>query len=391
MPIHNRFQHQIYSAERPQAPYEIIAPSPPSDWNAARTKAAFEALAGVLANRKTQVVYLVHGTFTGTDALGFIREFERWKPDIGKKLRDAQKMLIDKITGEAGNYSESYAKSFQDALNHGSSNHDSSSTPTVKLFHWTSENLHLARANAAVRLLDELHEDTHHEQRRYLMWGHSHAGNVFALLTNLIGSDVRTLKKFFKIGDAWRRFRLLGHLDPPVWKRVRGRVLENPEILKRIELDIVTFGTPIRYGWETSSYRSLSHFVYHRPQASKPEYLAPFPEGLSDVLEARYGDCVQQLGIAGTNFTPFLFAWRSWIVEERFRRFLQRGISRLNTLDRLRIGQRVANEGKALLVDYDVDGTMTAQQLFGHAIYTRTEWLPFHMQKVATELAEQES
>ena len=126
-------------------------------------------------------------------------------------------------------------------------------------------------------------------------------------------------------------------------------------------------------------------------QASKPEYLAPFPEGLSDVLEARYGDCVQQLGIAGTNFTPFLFAWRSWIVEERFRRFLQRGISRLNTLDRLRIGQRVANEGKALLVDYDVDGTMTAQQLFGHAIYTRTEWLPFHMQKVATELAEQES
>ena len=386
MPVHNRFQHQTYSGERPQTPYEIVAPSPPSDWNSAQTNATFEMLAGVLENRKTQVVYLVHGTFTGTDALGFIREFERWKPDVGKKLRAAQKTLIDKITGEAGNYSESYARSFQDALNQGSS-----SAPTVKLFHWTSENLHLARANAAVRLLDQLLEDTHDEQRRYLMWGHSHAGNVFALLTNLIGSDVDTLGRFFKIGDAWRRFPLLGYLDPPVWKRVRDRVFANPEILKRIELDIVTFGTPIRYGWETLAYRSLSHFVYHRPQPSTPEYLAPFPEGLSDVLEARYGDCVQQLGIAGTNFTPFVLAWRSWIVEERFRRFLQRGISRLNTLDRLRIGQRVANEGKSLLVDYDVDGTTTAQQLFGHAIYTRTEWLPFHMQLVATELAEQNS
>jgi hypothetical protein len=99
-------------------------------------------------------------------------------------------------------------------------------------------------------------------------------------------------------------------------------------------------------------------------------------------VEARYGDYVQQLGIAGTNFTPYLPAWRSWIAERRFRQLLEPGIRRRDTLDRLLLGQRVPAEGNTLLVHYPDDLSGTAQLILGHAIYTRPEWLGFHAQRI---------
>jgi len=60
---------------------------------------------------------------------------------------------------------------------------------------------------------------------------------------------------------------------------------------------------------------------------------------------------------------------------------LQPGLRKRDLLARLRLGQRVPQEGETLLVEYP-DGP-TARQLAGHAIYTRQTWLPFHAWEVA--------
>jgi hypothetical protein len=74
-------------------------------------------------------------------------------------------------------------------------------------------------------------------------------------------------------------------------------------------LDVVTLGTPVRYGWDAAGYGNLLHFIHHRPVDGLPDDRAPFLPSAEDILQAKQGDCVQQLGIAGTNFTPPAWAW----------------------------------------------------------------------------------
>ncbi len=376
MPSGNRFAHQVYSSNVPSAPYEVLSAAQPTD-----ESSVMHNLGSALRSRQVQAVYLVHGTFAGTDSLGLIRELERLLPSVGTELRRRQKSIFDAVMGDVGNYSDEFADQLSSSINQ----HQPSSIP-VRRFHWTGENLHLARATAAVRLLAELLDRADKGERRFLLWGHSHAGNVFALLTNLVGGDEASLRRFFAAGKRFFNLSVFGVLDAAIWPRVRRRVLDDVECLKRIHLDIVAFGTPIRYGWETDGYESLLHVIHHRPVPDLPEYRAPFPRTVNELLEARHGDYVQQIGIAGTNLTPYLLAWRSWIAEFRFRRLLQPGIRRRDTLDRLLLGQRVPAEGKTLLVRYPNDGSGAAQLIFGHAIYTRLEWLGFHAQLVEQHL-----
>ena len=67
----------------------------------------------------------------------------------------------------------------------------------VRLFHWSSENHHLGRADAAVRLIDEIAALELPRRKRILVWGHSHAGNVFALMSNLLAGDSESIERFF--------------------------------------------------------------------------------------------------------------------------------------------------------------------------------------------------
>jgi hypothetical protein len=378
MPSGNRFAHQVYSSEAPTVPYELLPAAQPTN-----DTQVLHDLGSVLRSRQVDSVYLVHGTFAGTDSLGLIRELERFVPSVGTELRRRQKSVFDAVMGDVGNFSNEFADQLSAAIN----DEQPSSIP-VQRFHWTGENLHLARANAAVRLLAELLDQTATSERRFLLWGHSHAGNVFALLTNLVGGDEDSLRSFFAAGESVFNLSVLSVLDASVWNRVRRQVLNDPQRLQRIHLDIVAFGTPIRYGWESNGYESLLHVIHHRPAAGTPEYRVPFPRSVNDLMEARCGDYVQQMGIAGTNFTPYLPAWRSWIVERRFRLLLQPGIRARDTLDRLLLGQRVPGEGRTLLVHYPDDLSGAAQLIFGHAIYTRPEWLSFHAQLVHQHFAQ---
>jgi hypothetical protein len=156
-------------------------------------------------------------------------------------------------------------------------------------------------------------------------------------------------------------------------------------------LDFVTFGTPIRYGWDSGGYGRLLHFVNHRPANGLPPYRAPFPPRERDVRAAADGDYVQQLGIAGTNFAPTLLALGALLADLRLGRLLQGGIRRRDLPDYLLCGMRVPAEGTTLLVDYGAPRENRAPQnvvkhLAGHAVYTRPEWMLFHAEEVARRL-----
>jgi hypothetical protein len=321
-------------------------------------------------------IYLAHGTMAGTDMLGLLGEMERFFPGLSNKARATFKQLVDAIAGDAGNYTAQYALQLEDALNQGASQ----KIPVYR-FLWSSENHHLGRADAAVRLIDELARQKFTAGQRVLLWGHSHAGNVFALATNLLAADREALDEFFAAARVYYIWPYFGWIDLPLWRATHEALLAgNP--LGGAALDVVTFGTPIRYGWDTAGYGKLLHFVCHRPRQGWPEWREAFPPKLEDVL-AGTGDFIQQLGIAGTNWMPSIIACRAVLADRRLGRLLQRGMEPATLQERLRCGQRVPADGRTLLVDYGPPQGNVVQHLAGHAVYTRPEWMLFHCEEVA--------
>ncbi|MCA9218780.1 MAG: hypothetical protein KDA71_00555, partial [Planctomycetales bacterium] len=131
-----------------------------------------------------RAIYLIHGSFVGADALGLFREVARVSSAAAEPLRRLQKQLLDALAKDAGNYTPEFAREFEHAITI-----DGGPTVPVRLFHWSSENHHIGRADGAVQLLAAIHDDEAAKTGRVLIWGHSHGGNVLALLTNLLGAD----------------------------------------------------------------------------------------------------------------------------------------------------------------------------------------------------------
>jgi hypothetical protein len=323
-------------------------------------------------------VYLVHGTFVGPDALGVLAELGRIHPSASPSMRRVIEGLMHRLTGEVGNYNRAYARLFEKTINE-----PGQPKIPVRLFHWSSENHHVGRADGAVRLIDELSSLDHRRSHRVLLWGHSHAGNVFALMTNLLAGDRHAVAAFFDATEVYFRWPVIRCVDVPVWKHVRDMLTSEGRLPLDVTLDMVTFGTPIRYGWDSGGYSRLLHFINHRPVKGLPEYRAPFPPKLDHVLSASDGDYVQQLGIAGTNVMPSLFAWRTWLADRRLKKLLRPRDAGRGPLERFRAGAIVPDEGTTLLVDYGRPEGSIAEHHAGHAVYTQSEWLLFHAEEVA--------
>lgn len=374
--LHNRFRHQTYASpeETPSpAARQIVAPPPisPTQWDAAERAAVRERFEPF----RLDAIYLVHGTFAGEDETGILRELHRVSPYLARRLRRERKEWFDQFAHDSGNYTEEFATQLSQLTS-------SVERPLpVRRFAWSGENHHLGRAEGAVLLLHELLLAAERGERRLMLWGHSHAGNVFALMTNLLSDEREAALRFF---EATRRFAPANDQSLPTaaeWARVRRALLEE-DLLRTIRLKLVTFGTPVRYGWETSGYESLLHLIHHRPADGFPADRAPFPFTLEDLRLARHGDYIQQLGIAGTNFVPFVFSWRNWVTERRLSLLLQGGQRRFAPPP-FPLGVRVPDEGRTLLVDYPDDERHLRRELFGHAVYTRPEFLLFHAAMVA--------
>lgn len=174
---------------------------------------------------------------------------------------------------------------------------------------------------------------------------------------------------------------------------------------------VVTFGTPVRYGWDTGGLRSLVHVIHHRPGKDQEDPATIVPAvtfgcegnslsenftaatiGVADVLSARQGDWVQAFAIAGTDIAPI----GKRKANQRLGLFLEQGLTdhtppkigdRLKvTCARWQARTRLHADGRNLLVDY-TSSQLTRfgparQAVLGHGIYTLKDWLPSQLSLV---------
>lgn len=377
--------HQQYTKDAPTSPYRLLPAKPPIERNSVESRRALAGAGELLRAAGVQAVYLVHGTFVGDDFFGVARMLERPLPSVAEWLRRLSKGIADRVASDRGNYPKTFAQRLEAGIN------DQQREPiAVRRLVWSGENHHLARFDAALRLIEHLAQQRFPAGSRVMLWGHSHSGNVFALASQLLYGSPHVTAALLDCCDVLLRSQ-----------RCRGGELTNSELVCRAEyvrqllasdplagvtLDFVTFGTPIRYAWNDQMPGRLLHVVSHRPRRGWPEYRAYFPPTFEDVSRAADGDYLHQIGIAGTNTPLNVLGWRTMLADLRLNALLQPGIRRRDIFRRLRCGMRVAQSGTTLLVDYgELQGHMF-RHIVGHAVYTYEAWLPFHASLVTREL-----
>ncbi len=376
------FPHQRYDARPPTvdvAWLDAIAP-PAQEGDEWRRRMATVAQAFRQADLRR--VYLIHGTFVGDDVAGLAHLLALVSPEWSGKLSAFEKQLADRYVRDSGNYTDAYAQLFARGINSPEARGDGPSID-VRLLHWTSENHHLGRADGAVRLIDDLAQANMPAGSRVLLWGHSHGGNLLALATHLLAAPPAAVDSFFKASRPFWRSWLVSETRRKTWRRVRELLSDPDATVRRLRLDIVTFGTPIRYGWDSRGYDHLLHVVYHRPTEGVPSYFTRFPFSVKSALAAKRGDYVQQTGIAGTNIPPALLVFPSHMADRRLNRLLQSEVSLADTWKHLSAGLRVPEAGDTLLIDYREAAPRMHHGAYGHAIYTRSSWLLYHAELVA--------
>lgn len=380
MPIANNFRHQEYTAENRSARTEWLSPRLPAQPGSEEFADCLARVGRRFEEIGVGRIGLMHGTFVGNDAFGLIREIGRFAPGLSERMQQNRKLVSDKLIGESGNFTPDFSKFFDDQLNR-----ETSRRIDVRTIDWSSENNHTGRVDGAIHLLGFLLETPKSSPRdRTLLWGHSHAGNVFALLSNLIAADAPTRAKFLEVVRRVSAETEGDREERPALRFVEERLDEVGR--DELKIDFVTFGTPVRYGWDSACIRSLTHFMHHLPEKDLARDRVPFPPSVDDIVTCKHGDFVQQVGIAGTDFLPFLLNRCTRTAERTLHELLEPGIRRRDLLKRLEYGQRVHDEGTNLLVDYSDCDPPLRQALLGHGIYTRREWLVFHAEEIANRL-----
>lgn len=328
-------------------------------------------------NANVRHVFLLHGTFAGDDGLGWMRRIGWVSPSLAEVFRQIGKSVVDQVAGQVGNFTEQYAENLGQIVNAS----PSESTPvTVGRFHWSGENHHLGRAHAAVILLDQFFQSEWTPDERLLLMAHSHGGNVIAMVTSMLGAGPVGKRIFC------RAMRPHFHGEQrAMWQRVEA-ALEDPDRTRRLpKIDVVTMGTPLRYGWNRRVVSKLLHVVHHRTVDQERPTAAVIPRQACEVLQADAGDYVQHVGINGTDFPHPLLALPSRRSERWLRRLFEPRISPLKFKRNYWFGNRIAKEGKTLLVDYPDDPKHLNRKLAGHGVYTCQPWLSFHLQRIAEE------
>lgn len=309
-----------------------------------------------MQNHRVRHVYFTHGTFVGSSPLGIIDLFaEILEPWMIERLKILVKAGIDLIMDDTGNYTGAYIDDFQTALGQ--------EIPCSAII-WDSGNYHLARLNGAMQLIETLASDIGDDfttEDHLLLIGHSHAGQLYALLTTLLEDGNRAGQLLDIARQAGHDSdRILGHLD-----RIR-----------RVHLDIATFGMPPRYPWGGQPDYTLRHIVNDRglSWSSTPSYVL-----LNDLLHTIHGDYVQQWGREGTDF-PAPSDLQG--LNEELDKVLDEGVSPSKAIANLYQPERIPSPyGKTLKIDYDDSAGLLPnciETLFGHGIYTRKQTMLFN-------------
>lgn len=306
-------------------------------------------------------VVFCHGTFVGDDpaALGVAaRKIPRFGARMSRAVRDTTRRLLEGALGDFGNFGEPYARLFEAGLG--------GSIPCTS-FVWSSENHHAGRFVGAVQLARVLATHALAADRAgggrptILALGHSHAGQLFALLTRMIADS--------------DEMEVLGDLA-----RARGidarAVAEDLLVLGRTNLDLVTFGAPARYGWVPAPNIRALHIVHARERRTR--------EGVEPVLVDV--DTMRRLGAGRTDFPATSPFERN--VNQRLDQWLEPGTDARTWLPALRRRLHLPTHGDVVLVDYasreSWRGAIASG--LGHGVYTRFDAMLFHARLVAEQL-----
>ncbi len=425
MPAGNNFQHSEYSRANPgdRASYREVEPWAPLDSVAGQDTLA--RLGKQMAQQGVRAVVFMHGSHLGSDVFGMQRldeagglkrGYSRGIPGMEALLAlmrdetnglshapggrtpplddDEQvKVVLDSDAKDAANFTTAYVQQFEKAIAR-----DATARMRCLRYVWSSEHHHLGRAKAACRLLDRLNRLVAELKLgggdRVLVQAHGHAGQVLALASNLLSTAassgrkalLETLRAYLDgAGTAPEVLEALAAVEPH---------LTEGTLLNGVALDVVTFGTPVRYGWDPSSLGKLLHIVNHRPMRQDGKrWLAKteLPQITMEMPIAWGGDYVQQLAVAGCDAVP-----RDQVAKEANKALWEivepsDGFERW--LECARRCVRCANDGQCLLIDYkDATGSSNAlDHVFGHAAYTRLSHLLFNTNEIVKALYSDDS
>jgi len=346
--------------------FEPIAPCHPSsfrledqpaDWQRAMAKIG-EQLAGAHVDE----ILFVHGTMTGHDPLAVGSVVKRALPLLHQRvervMRRVAKAGSDRILGDLGNYSRDYVRLFEAALG---------SNIACSSFVWSSANHHVARLRAAAWLalrLAALETSSASKRRsRVLLVGHSHAGQIFALLTQLLagGPSAELLL------DA---ARACGEKEEELKAALRH--------IGDLQLDFVTLGTAPRYAWGAVRGYRVAHLVNHRSEQVARR-------SLRALLDTARSDYVQRLAAAGSDFPAWTLTERR--LNLRLDAALGRGSDLRAWFSGVRAGNALMPTGTTLLIRYRKVSAGAAPKLvdayFGHGVYTRKGAMLFTAKLIA--------
>ncbi|MDH5726483.1 MAG: hypothetical protein OEY60_13530, partial [Nitrospira sp.] len=302
---------------------------------------------------------------------------------------DETKALLDEQVGDAGNFTDANVQSFKKTIN----TNLVQPISCVRLL-WSSEHHHLGRALAAVVLLAKLHglceRQNLQKGHRILIQGHGQAGLVLALVSNLlcptpITGRAKLLDTLTEYADQTTQSELANTI------KLIAPLIATGALLNGTALDIVTYGTPVRYGWDSSGIGHLLHVVNHRSlRTDGKSWLAKMelPQITMEMPIAWGGDYVQELAVAGTDAVPRTESAKAankrvWEMVEPYDGFER-------WLECARRAVRFPGEGRCLLVDYkDSTGSTNPRgHYYGHAVYTRRHALLFNTREIVRTLYE---
>ena len=383
MPRANQFRHQAYTASPPAAPHCLVTPGPHPPVGSEEFQRRMDRVGAALDSAGVAAIYLAHGTFVGPDALGVLAGLARVFPKAGTAVRRVIKRIVDKITGEVGNYTGQFAQSFESAINRS----DRPRIP-VRRFAWSSENHHLGRADGAVRLIDELAARRLPPGKRLLLWGHSHAGNVFALVTNLLAGDRQAVDEFFKATEVYYTWPIVGCVDIPVWNARPATAPGGgrPASPRAARHGHVWHADPLRLGLG----RLRPALALHQPPPRRGA--SRIPSAVSAQARRRALGGRRRLHPAVGHRRHERHAEHLLLAELAGRQPTERASATRprpqKPTDRFQAGAIVPDEGTTLLVDYGPLEGGVAQHLAGHAVYTSSQWLLYHAEETVRRFYE---
>ena len=310
-----------------------------------------------LKKREITNIYLIHGTFMGDDPFDIFRLSENLVPFVPKKIKKKVTSFLkrrlknnrERLFNDLADFTDEYTKLLDESLG---------SEIEITNYNWNSANHHLGRIKGALGLLDCLYE--HSNPNRVLLIGHSHAGQLFALLTQFLSPK----QNLFKTPELLDYLKEAGEEFKDFEKKI--------EKVRNLKFDIVTLGMPPRYSFYEGPNINILHLINHR----RKDHLAGM---LTGALFSKEGDYIQQWAIPGSDsISPIL---KENLINTKLDEILGTGLDMKIWRKNLKKRKRIPNQGYSYLINYGDSSKWPnfLKTIFGHGVYTRKEHLLFHI------------